>query len=857
MLPIFTGKLGGDLKGLLPSPSVIALSDQVGTRCPIKTLTEGLYLKIVNGNVVCAPAEGGGGVDDHEVKASDSDTGHGSLINKIKNTTDISWTTIVDGGIQKIIPTINFPTFVDDHLVKARNADSTTVGGLQEKSSPGVGIKQAIKSVAGVETLETSVTGLVVAIDPATQNNNNPDRPAGLYERLQVQYPLTETVAGISPERYVLLGVDLPQEQPGAGAKYFTGQIDNPNIKLAKALMSPMDRWPDCAAWAFGYLSLADKPPYYSAWHETSHGSGVWRANLDITDPSFSAAYFDGVTPTLGMRFFVYYYDDPTQLPYQGVYVVTALGNTGSYAEIQRYYNDPSDFKYGKPVHITGGNSAANHTFKYAGADNPNLDTSPLSFIDSGTNSIYAHSGFFGFGSVWTPVSGQPYTWTKNGEGFGGVGTPPKETYGIAANGSATIQFQTGDKFLIVETNDYYNESAHFGYYEFVSYDTINHIQTIRRCLDANTPATLTGLIAYINNPNAFNYGGFYTETATVATVDTSATEWTVSVERPAGDTRGLYTSSQLVSLGVSLNTYTKTLGCAPSAIVWQDAYETTAIGVDKIPAGRQHFKVNNVYLSDFGGTPGVAKLYVKLFCTDGLGGVIGDILTSEYGPITWSTPQDITWFYDLVTDYTLAPTNTVVLQFGISTTYSNFAEITFTYNSPARGTWWQSSIENGTLGIGDHQLLINRFPDVGKGEAPAHNMDGLGAGFLHTPFPSIVTLDTGGWLPKPLRNELLIANDASNWLQGIEYTEKFGGDKLYLTFLNGIRIYHNASVVSKPGYAPLYLTFNGVTPLDINWLTPSPRPNGRIVLQLRTDTNITPNPCWQLIAMTPGPLTP
>ena len=60
MASVNSGNLGGDLKGLLPMPLVIGLTDQVGRRRPIKELLEGLYLFVEGGKIVTKPASGGG-----------------------------------------------------------------------------------------------------------------------------------------------------------------------------------------------------------------------------------------------------------------------------------------------------------------------------------------------------------------------------------------------------------------------------------------------------------------------------------------------------------------------------------------------------------------------------------------------------------------------------------------------------------------------------------------------------------------------------------------------------------------------------------------------------------------------------
>lgn len=58
-----TGNLGGDLRGLMPSPEVYALHDLPGTRKIIKKFEEGKYLKVEGKYIVPGDPGGGGGPD--------------------------------------------------------------------------------------------------------------------------------------------------------------------------------------------------------------------------------------------------------------------------------------------------------------------------------------------------------------------------------------------------------------------------------------------------------------------------------------------------------------------------------------------------------------------------------------------------------------------------------------------------------------------------------------------------------------------------------------------------------------------------------------------------------------------------
>jgi hypothetical protein len=56
-----TGNLGGDLRGVMPSPDVIALTDLPGNRKVIKKLEDQKYLKVEGGFIV--PGDPSGGQD--------------------------------------------------------------------------------------------------------------------------------------------------------------------------------------------------------------------------------------------------------------------------------------------------------------------------------------------------------------------------------------------------------------------------------------------------------------------------------------------------------------------------------------------------------------------------------------------------------------------------------------------------------------------------------------------------------------------------------------------------------------------------------------------------------------------------
>lgn len=125
-----TGTLGGDLRGNLPSPSVIALTDAPGNRKPIKSLTEGKYLKVEDGFIVC-DTPSGSSTDDHKVSVNQTDEDNGDAdYLEIKITGDGSTTTseVVNGSHGKkvvihAIPPIP-PTYVDDHKVAVDSSDN-------------------------------------------------------------------------------------------------------------------------------------------------------------------------------------------------------------------------------------------------------------------------------------------------------------------------------------------------------------------------------------------------------------------------------------------------------------------------------------------------------------------------------------------------------------------------------------------------------------------------------------------------------------------------------------------------------------------------------------------------------------
>jgi hypothetical protein len=153
----------------------------------------------------------------------------------------------------------------------------------------------------------------------------------------------------------------------------------------------------------------------------------------------------------------------------------------------------------------------------------------------------------------------------------------------------------------------------------------------------------------------------------------------------------------------------------------------------------------------------------------------------------------------------------------------------TFTYQDPTRAT----------------RIVVPFVSAAGSTTVPA---GAITPGRLHTPFGT-ATIDGTGDLALPDRNDVLVLSGTTGILRSINSAGWVGGDKVWLTFLEPVRLVGWSSSFPT-GNAPLFLlTQDGIPDSEISFSALTDTTNNRVCLQLRTDAGITPSPCWQIVA--------
>jgi hypothetical protein len=513
-----------------------------------------------------------------------------------------------------------------------------------------------------------------------------------------------------------------PPDPTVEGTKLYTAAIPGTASQLAVAILAPMQRWLNVDVWGFGYLQLWDTPPYYSAWRETST-PGTWRM---INQGHMGTTYTDGVAPFVGMRILIPsdYQNEEVAHPSVGIYVVDSVGSETEYAQISRAADaDASaDFIEGKIVCVAQGASASGHTFLYGGPERPALGTDAILFVDHGPASIYWDTYRFGFGTRWTAVEGVS-TWRSSGDTYEGVGWfPPLPLRWLGTDGNPTGAPAVGDQFLVWDETDPYGEDPHFGLYELQAQSLDGTIIVIRRVPAANTAATLTGLIARITGTGVAHAGDYFHETATVATLDTSATAWTVGSSDPAPPTRALLTNSQLSTEGASTETLTKVTtftGSHPGGMIFDTPF-LTLVGTptfSALPAGRQKFQAGAVRLVGWDpvANPGTTQIRFALYKYNGVD-VADIIIDSTCGIPLTNEWQSVAWEVD-TSLIDISGCRLELLPLLVSDCGSGVT-VEFEYNSTFRRTWWQIPGVSFPLGgTDDHQALRRRDQDVASAD--------------------------------------------------------------------------------------------------------------------------------------------
>ena len=220
-------------------------------------------------------------------------------------------------------------------------------------------------------------------------------------------------------------------------------------------------------------------------------------------------------------------------------------------------------------------------------------------------------------------------------------------------------------------------------------------------------------------------------------------------------------------------------------------------------------------------------------------------VLLAESAPIHNEAYETIVFPGALASNYEIPVGEEVRIRFRAYSTSVGAVEVNFIYNESDHPSWIQTPMELGVGGV--HNDLS------GRDAVDCHPAGSIGAGRLHTPFGAATLVD--GYLTMPDRNDCIVTIGESTIVLGIATAGWAAGDKIWLTFIGlveggpGCELRHGYDTSGAPGFSPMYLTHDGADPQDINWRGIYPQSNGRVCLQLRTDDDIDPSPCWQLIA--------
>lgn len=666
--------------------------------------------------------------DDHMVSVDATDEaadGAAFLGAKLINGTRSTWSIDTSEGQRRMRVDVD-ASGIDDHLVKARTADATAVGGLEEKERAGVGITQTIVTDAGVERLETASKGYVVAADG--------DTPDVLFVRATGGTSIYADLVGTAPARRVQFDVnpstqtplpDSPTGSPGTttigtqasawnhqhpqqspeveGARLYTAALAATQPLTAKGIMEPHHRWSDVRCVMLGPSSCYPIP--FAGF--THVGANHWTFP---TQGAMSLSRTDGVALNVGDRVLAWAPGMTVEDAWEcGIYVCNDPGSVDTHADFTRATDcdAPANFIFRKSVNVLEGDAYGGHTMLYIGTTHPFVETDPLPFENHGTDSIFdVADGDYGFGSIWTAVSGSPCTWQKNGEGAGGAAQPPSATRWLEDENTPGDEVAAGERFMLFGVTG----SPYDGLYEIQTYGTYQ--QVIRRVPEADIGTELTGLVALIDggNDDVWLDGIYFEETAAVDDIDVDATDWDTSSENPNEPERELLTASQLTSEGASGDTVTveKTFtGPNPTGWLFDSPFYTLANtpGIEELPAGRERCSCYARLVGwDPVANPGETKVRFQLYTWNGSSAT--QIFAATCPIALTNDWQMMDWYYDLA-----SPVSMAGLMFAfhpdIVSDCADAVTVEFEYNSSARRTWIQlAGLAFPVAGTDRHDLL-------------------------------------------------------------------------------------------------------------------------------------------------------
>ena len=323
----------------------------------------------------------------------------------------------------------------------------------------------------------------------------------------------------------------------------------------------------------------------------------------------------------------------------------------------------------------------------------------------------------------------------------------------------------------------------------------------VRRTTDANTPAGLChGMVVQITGGSGVEHNGDYFTLSTddPIVVDTTEINFSISSSYTSTPKSELLSSAQVLSEGSLGEERTATVPAAsmfePNGEQLGPTFTTLPLGLTSIPAGRfgaQMLLRNSVFTTTF------VKVLWWIKHLDGSTTALAPFLTM--GTST-TVPYDSLYYFeaDLAAPVSLVPTDCVqvaAFTHAPSIDISMGQNVTWTFQNPSRDSWfsvtWQSSIVGGT---NDHQLLLNRYVDVGAGTtASEHDWNGIGPkGRIHTKIGTAT--ESSGHVTMPadasqarvsLSTQNLTLIDSTGFLDGdhvmIHITNASSGSKKYL----------------------------------------------------------------------------
>jgi hypothetical protein len=681
---------------------------------------------------------------------------------------------------------------IDDHEVKATSTDTTHGALTDELEAAGI-LTKDIHVVGGKPLVRLTGTMALTSALPLQ------DGIASAGDLASGEAAAKDHVHPAAP---------APDPAIVASRLYPTVVLSNKQIQ-AKCVMAPIDRWLRADMVLVGPEYCGASFPFDN-WMQGP--AGTWTRDPLGPIPS---AITDGISAAVvGMRLFAGATGCATAyLPHCGIYEVLVLGDGYNHAVIRRVTDaDASgDFTYGKPVWIAAGDMWGSYTFRYSGSTSPTIGTTDLTFNNSGPYSAYA-TGFFGIGGPnsgrWHATGGL-FTWGAGGETMGlGNPTPPVPCVGLAADGSATIPINVGDKFFIWVETDTYGESAHFGLYELLSIDGYGN-RTIRRVATANTPSTLTGLTVAITGSGVAHEGNQFVETATIATVDTTATDW--AEEAIILDAAyELLLQSQFTSEGIDRALHSRggfaTAATSPHAL--GDPFATTVgvPGLSTLPVGRYTARIR---ANATGGDTGATATVTAALSVIPSGWAPGDSVPTPF--VTLTSPPlssgtgDQYFEFQADTTSTTSGADRLAVQWKCLSTSTTNQLVTLTYFDANLSTWIEVPFTMAVAGSadGDHQHQSRRDQDVASTDPvkadPCHPWNSLGPlGRVHMGIPAAALTGTGTTrrIAMPANaSQAKVTPTTSEVVYGIDPTGFLEGDPvkvaIYATPTNTVTLVH------------------------------------------------------------------